>query len=130
MAAIFPEFQFGWLAEETRKNIPLELDFVHEGKNCEQVSKMFRHLSFLKVTNFVVNIVLKYRSNLYSVHRCVGDSLGYITTEFYHAWLKFDIYCQSKNGLIFLLAHIVYLFNPDYLVYIKCYYAFVGSEGW
>lgn len=49
VAAIFPEFQFGWLAEETRKNIPLELDFVHEGKNCEQVSKMFGHLSFLKV---------------------------------------------------------------------------------
>jgi len=46
---IFPEFQFRWLAEETRKNLPLELDFVNEGKNCERVAEMFGHLPFLKV---------------------------------------------------------------------------------
>lgn len=49
VAWLFPEFQFLWLAEETKKNLPLELDFVHEAKNCERVAKMFSHFSFLKV---------------------------------------------------------------------------------
>lgn len=45
----FPEFSFMWLVEETKKNLPKELDFFHEGKNCEKVSSMFKHLKFLKV---------------------------------------------------------------------------------
>ena len=49
VSRIFPEFQFGWLAEETRRNLPLELDFVHEARNCEKVAKSFAHLHFLKV---------------------------------------------------------------------------------
>ena len=49
VAWLFPEFSFIWLAEETKKNLPLELDFVHEAKNCERVAKMFSHFSFLKV---------------------------------------------------------------------------------
>jgi len=48
VSRIFPEFHFGWLAEETRKNLPLELDFVHEARNCEKVAKNFAHLHFLK----------------------------------------------------------------------------------
>jgi len=50
VSRIFPEFQFGWLAEETRKNLPLELDFVHEAHNCEKVAKSFAHLHFLKAS--------------------------------------------------------------------------------
>jgi aarF domain-containing kinase len=52
VAWLFPEFQFIWLAEETKKNLPLELDFVHEAKNCERVAKMFNHFPFLKVRLF------------------------------------------------------------------------------
>ena len=32
-----------------KKNLPLELDFIHEAHNCERVSRMFSHFSFLKV---------------------------------------------------------------------------------
>jgi len=28
----------------------MELDFIHEARNCEKVSKCFAHLHFLKVT--------------------------------------------------------------------------------
>ena len=49
VAKIFPEFQFLWLAEETKKNLPLELDFVHEAKNCEKVATMYQHYDYLKV---------------------------------------------------------------------------------
>ena len=50
VAFVFPDFQFMWLADETRKNLPLELDFLHEGKNCETVAKMLAGFSFLKVS--------------------------------------------------------------------------------
>jgi len=54
VSRIFPEFQFGWLSEEMRRNLPLELDFVHEARNCEKVAKNFAHLNFLKVNVFVL----------------------------------------------------------------------------
>lgn len=49
VAKIFPEFSFLWLAEEMKINLPLELDFIHEGKNCERVGRMFSNLKWLKV---------------------------------------------------------------------------------
>lgn len=49
VAKVFPEFSFLWLADEMKRNLPLELDFVHEGKNAEKVSKMFARLPWLKV---------------------------------------------------------------------------------
>lgn len=45
---LFPDFAFAWLVEEAKKNIPLELDFLNEGHNCEKVAKMLAHISFLK----------------------------------------------------------------------------------
>ena len=36
-ARVFPDFKFTWLVEETKKNIPIELDFVNEGRNAEKV---------------------------------------------------------------------------------------------
>lgn len=38
---LFPEFEFGWLADEMRKNLPKELDFVLEGKNSERLTNFF-----------------------------------------------------------------------------------------
>lgn len=49
IAWIFPGFEYLWLAEETKKNLPLELDFLHEGRNCERVERIFKHFNFLKV---------------------------------------------------------------------------------
>jgi aarF domain-containing kinase len=45
----FPQFEFMWLADELRKNLPLELDFLQEGHNAEKVSNLFAHLNWLKV---------------------------------------------------------------------------------
>ena len=45
----FPQFEFMWLAEEMKKNLPLELCFLQEGKNSEKVSNMFSHFSWLKI---------------------------------------------------------------------------------
>ncbi|VDI72626.1 aarF domain-containing kinase, partial [Mytilus galloprovincialis] len=48
---VFPGFQYKWLAEETKRNLPLELDFLHEGRNCERVQRLFKHFKFLKIPN-------------------------------------------------------------------------------
>ncbi|XP_066468211.1 aarF domain-containing protein kinase 1 isoform X3 [Tiliqua scincoides] len=46
---IFPDFEFMWLVEEAKKNLPLELDFLNEGRNAEKVAHMFKCFDFLKV---------------------------------------------------------------------------------
>lgn len=46
---IFPDFKFDWLVDETKKNIPQELNFVLEGKNAEKVQKLFSNYCWLKV---------------------------------------------------------------------------------
>lgn len=37
----FPEFEFTWLGEEMRENLPKEMDFAHEAKNAERAARDF-----------------------------------------------------------------------------------------
>lgn len=46
---VFPEFKFQWLVEETKKNIPQELNFEQEGHNAEKAAKMFENVEWLRV---------------------------------------------------------------------------------
>ncbi|XP_042221878.1 aarF domain-containing protein kinase 1-like isoform X1 [Homarus americanus] len=46
---IFPDFRFEWLVEEMKKNLPKELDFMHEARNAEKVAAQFAHFSWLKI---------------------------------------------------------------------------------
>ncbi|XP_032702129.1 aarF domain-containing protein kinase 1 isoform X3 [Lontra canadensis] len=46
---LFPEFEFMWLVDEAKKNLPLELDFLNEGRNAEKVAQMLKDFDFLKV---------------------------------------------------------------------------------
>ena len=50
LVRLFPDFKFVWLAEETEKNLPVELDFTNEARNIEKVADIFRAYSFVKVT--------------------------------------------------------------------------------
>lgn len=50
---IFPDFEFMWLVEEAKKNLPLELDFLNEGRNAEKVAHMLKNFDFLKVRKHV-----------------------------------------------------------------------------
>lgn len=45
---LFPDFHFQWLADEVRRNLPIELDFRCEARNQDKFSVMFKHLSFVK----------------------------------------------------------------------------------
>lgn len=49
MSIVFPEFKFQWLVDESKKNIPRELDFSEEGHNAEKVAELFKDASWLKV---------------------------------------------------------------------------------
>ncbi|KAJ7462338.1 ABC1 family-domain-containing protein, partial [Mycena galericulata] len=40
----FPEFEFSWLAEEMRTNLPLEMNFIHEAANAEKTKEDFKKL--------------------------------------------------------------------------------------
>ena len=42
-----------WLADEMRKNLPLELSFTQEGKNAEKISALLDHFQWLKVPEIV-----------------------------------------------------------------------------
>ncbi|MEE6526314.1 hypothetical protein FKM82_026900, partial [Ascaphus truei] len=46
---IFPQFEFMWLVDEAKKNLPLELDFLNEARNAERMSAMVRKFPFLRV---------------------------------------------------------------------------------
>ena len=73
VSRLFPDFQFGWLAEEMRKNLPLELDFVHEGRNCDKVAKCFGHLPFLKVNQ----LLTFYRHSLFHTFKTIFLHVGF-----------------------------------------------------
>ncbi|CAH1173873.1 unnamed protein product [Phaedon cochleariae] len=49
MSWVFPEFKFQWLVDESKKNIPRELDFAQEGHNAEKIASLFGDVEWLKV---------------------------------------------------------------------------------
>ena len=49
MSWLFPEFKFKWLVDESKKHLPLELDFEHEGRNAEKIMDFFKKFPFVKV---------------------------------------------------------------------------------
>lgn len=49
MGWIFPDFQMQWLVDESKKNLPKELDFIQEGHNAERAAQMFKNYSWLRI---------------------------------------------------------------------------------
>ena len=48
-AQLIPQFKLAWLARTTRRNLPRELDFLHEAENAEKVRLHLKELDFVKV---------------------------------------------------------------------------------
>ncbi|XP_041784092.1 aarF domain-containing kinase 1 [Anopheles merus] len=53
VAWTFPDFKFQWLVDESKRNLPMELDFANEGRNAEKVREMFRHYRWLKIPGVI-----------------------------------------------------------------------------
>ncbi|KAF9475536.1 ABC1-domain-containing protein [Pholiota conissans] len=57
----FPEFEFSWLGDEMRTNLPKEMDFVHEANNAARTAKEFtdiRNSLYIPETIFATKRVL------------------------------------------------------------------------
>ena len=52
----FPTFEFMWLADEMKKNLPQELDFLVEGRNAEKASNLFSDLDWLRIPKVSAHI--------------------------------------------------------------------------
>ncbi|XP_046388341.1 aarF domain-containing kinase 1 [Ischnura elegans] len=52
----FPDFKFMWVVDETKKNIPKELDFYLEGQNAEKARTMFASYPWLKIPKVFWNL--------------------------------------------------------------------------
>lgn len=78
VAPLFPEFKLRWLVDETKRNLPIELDFYNEGKNCERVARMFSHFDFLKVPSVYWDLTTK---RVLTMEYCEG---GQVTDAQYY----------------------------------------------
>ncbi|XP_055317647.1 aarF domain-containing kinase 1 [Sitodiplosis mosellana] len=59
MSIVFPDFKMQWLVDESKKNLPIELDFLNEGRNAEKVADMFKDYKWLKVPKIFWDISTK-----------------------------------------------------------------------
>uniref|UniRef100_A0A7G3AXI4 Protein kinase domain-containing protein n=1 Tax=Lutzomyia longipalpis TaxID=7200 RepID=A0A7G3AXI4_LUTLO len=55
MAWIFPDFNMQWLVDESKRNLPIELDFLNEGRNAEKIAGMFKGYKWLKIPKIFWN---------------------------------------------------------------------------
>ena len=53
---LIPDFKLAWLARTTRKNLPRELDFLHEAENAEKIRLYLKDIDFVKVPKIEYNL--------------------------------------------------------------------------
>lgn len=96
MSYIFTDFKMQWLVEESKKNLPIELDFLQEGKNAEKVADMFKQFKWLKIPKIYWDLSTQ---RVLVMEFCQGgqiNDLEYIKTNKID---KFEI--SSKLGLLY-----------------------------
>lgn len=59
MSHVFPDFKMQWLVDESKKNLPIELDFLNEGKNAEKIAQICKEYDWLKVPKIYWNYSTK-----------------------------------------------------------------------
>lgn len=76
----FPEFEFTWLAEEMRENLPKEMDFVLEASNARRTIADFNHVS----TSLYIPEVISATKRVLIMEFIQGarvDDLGYLAAQ-------------------------------------------------
>ncbi|XP_055343434.1 aarF domain-containing protein kinase 1-like [Paramacrobiotus metropolitanus] len=105
-AKLFPEFQFVWLAEETKKILPLELDFLNEGRNCEKMGAKLRKFSFVKVPY----IIWKYSTTrVLTMEFCEGGRVDDLAYYQRNGISPTEVYCDISrlfSEMIFKLGYV------------------------
>uniref|UniRef100_A0A3Q1IGX9 AarF domain-containing protein kinase 1 n=1 Tax=Anabas testudineus TaxID=64144 RepID=A0A3Q1IGX9_ANATE len=155
---LFPDFAFMWLVEESKKNMPLELDFLNEGRNAERVANMLAHFPFLKIPMIHWDLSTKriltmefaeggqvndrdyMKKHGINVNE-ISENLGKLYSEmiFVHGFVHCDPHPgnvlihkseQSKKTEIVLLDHGLYqVLQPDFrLNYCRLWQALINSD--
>ncbi|KAL3969253.1 poly [ADP-ribose] polymerase 10/14/15 [Sarotherodon galilaeus] len=155
---LFPDFALMWLVEEAKKNMPLELDFLNEGRNAEKVADMLAHFRFLKIPMIHWNLSTKriltmefadggqvndrdyMQTHGINVNE-ISENLGKMYSEmiFVHGFVHCDPHpgnvlvrkCpQTKKNEIVLLDHGLYqVLQPDFrLNYCQLWQALIKGD--
>ncbi|CAN8000702.1 unnamed protein product, partial [Ixodes hexagonus] len=106
VAKIFPEFSLMWLAEETKRNLPLELDFVNEARNQERVHRMFSHFEWLVVPGIHWGLTTK---RVLTMDFCEGGHVNdkkYLTDNNISATEVSDRLGQLYSEMIFVQGYV------------------------
>ncbi|CAK9809304.1 AarF domain-containing kinase 1 [Anthophora plagiata] len=99
---VFPDFKFDWLVDETKKNIPRELNFTQEGKNAEKVRNIFSHYQWLKIPKIYWEISTPRVLTMEYVEGGQVDDLKYIQRN------KLNPYeVSSKLGRLY--SHMIFI---------------------
>ncbi|KAM4664551.1 aarF domain-containing protein kinase 1 [Discoglossus pictus] len=155
---IFPQFEFMWLVEEAKKNLPLELDFLREGHNAEKMAAMVHKFPFLRIPRIHWDVstprvlVMEYveggqvndreymernRINVDQVSRGLGQL--YSEMIFVHGFVHCDPHPgnvlvrqnpESRSPEIILLDHGLYQVLSDSfrLNYCSLWQALIGAD--
>ena len=131
---IFPEFQFQWLVDQIKANLPLELDFLNEGKNCEKMrdvltdfsgirvsflnrGKSLKSLNFFFVSISIDEIGLKlfkyFSLQNFKIDRCFNLRGASLYVLFCFLWNSTSMYGQSA----FLWCH--------FCCFVVCFYKII-----
>jgi len=76
----FPEFEFTWLGEEMRENLPKEMDFVHEAQNARQAVSNFADVT---TSLYIPEVILATKRVLIMeyIQGARVDDLAYLVKE-------------------------------------------------
>ncbi|XP_046669485.1 aarF domain-containing kinase 1 isoform X1 [Homalodisca vitripennis] len=99
---VFPNFKFQWLVDETKRNIPLELDFRLEAENIEKVRRMFSHLSWLKIPKVYPELSTKRVLTMEFLEGGQVNDLDYIKTKNINPFEVSDKLGQLYSHMIFI----------------------------
>lgn len=99
---VFPDFKFDWLVDETKKNIPRELDFTQEGQNAEKVQSLFSHYHWLKIPKVYWDISSRRVLTMEFVEGGQINDLKYIQN---HHLNPYEVSCKLGR----LYSHMIFI---------------------
>ncbi|CAJ0950240.1 unnamed protein product, partial [Mesorhabditis belari] len=70
---LLPEFKLKWLVKEVKKNLPIEMDFLNEGKNADAARERYARLKFLKIPKIHYDLSTK---QMLTMEFCEGHQIN------------------------------------------------------
>lgn len=98
---VFKDFDYQWLVDETKKNLPKELNFKLEAENAEKVQKLLKGFKWLKIPKIYWNLTTERVLTMEFVEGTQVTDLDYINDSKVN---RFDL--SSKLGELY--SHMIF----------------------